>query len=825
LNYLRATSPPSPLTPASFAAAYGPSVADYTAVTAFAIANHLSVVQSYTARNLLSVSGTVTAIQGALGVTLNQYQRPDGTIFFAPANAPSVNLATSLLGVLGLDNYSLPLPAAGGSASTACFPSPNGPQGAYAGTDFRNAYLSACVSSALEGQGQTIALFEPDSYLPADITAYANGTGLKESPLDVPGLAGNPGSLLSNVTQEVVPLVNPGQPNRVPYNAVTFAPSVGVTSTTPEDVEVDLDISMILAMAPQANLIVYETNSKAPSFSGASFNALLAQMAEDDAAQVISSSWTWPVSTAVEQMAVWSTTIQLASQSQSFLVSSGDFGAFVANDPYTGGAPQGPYANPTPSRMPGEPLIDSPYVTVVGATELLTKSVGGRLLSETTWNDANSPRTINGVFTNSVTGGGFCLGQSPNPANGNGSPPLSVLPIPSWQLNAPGYNYGEFSNPELNNPLGARMIPDVSMVGSAIGIACGVGAGGCGGLVSVCASGSSAATPLWASFLALVNQANGSQPVAPVGFANYLLYQFAAAGEDGPNPFNDVADGSNNDWFDNGQTETSSTAVVPSPTSFIPPTVALPFSAVTSNVPGVAPILTLLPGAAGAGASGTPGLYHAVQGFDLATGLGSPTCNLLELLAPNFLLPGTMLSGITISYHQVGECEGIPTTDGVTEAGSGYAFVVFGIDSVTNSNSTAFTLDPEQLFVPIDAFPSLLSTSGSGCVESSEAPCPGGDYTFPLPSLTSTTVAAGHTFAFSEPAGNGTQYVMMEVALGSDPAPGSAGATESAFSLSYSSTANDPPSQGGTLEAGVTPVKSNSLGGQVQGDCSVITLH
>jgi Pro-kumamolisin, activation domain len=826
IEELSQANPPPPLTPASFAAAYGPSVADYANVTAFVNANGLSVTQSYTARNLLSVSGTVAKIQTAFGLSINQYLRADGSTFYAPANAPSINLTTSLLGILGLDNYSRPMPTSGGSATMdTCFPSPNGFQRAFDGTDFRNAYIGSCSSATLEGQGQTIALYEFDSYLPQDILSYASGASLGEPPLDVPGLAGNSGAVLSNVTQEVVPQPTPASPARVPYNAVTFVPDnpAGLGGFA-EDAEVDLDISMILSMAPQANLIVYETDTQV-NYNSASPNAVLAQMAEDDVAQVISMSWNWPLSTVVEQMAVWSSFAQFAAQSQSFFKSAGDLGALIASDPYNASASPGPFANALALATPGEPLLDSPYMTVVGATELQTTSPGGSYQSETTWNDANIPRTVNGNPINSLTTGGFLVGQSPNPANANGSPPFAVLPVPTWQLDVPGNDYGEFSNPELNNPLSARMIPDVSIVGSAIGIVCGLSAGNCGGpFANVCASGSSAAAPLWAGYMALANQANGAPATAPIGFVNPLLYEFAVAGEVGVNPFNDVGDGSNNNWFDNGQPQTSLTAVVPSLTA-PPPTVALPF-AETTNAMGVPTSLTLLPGAAGAGASGTPGLYHAVQGYDMATGLGSPTCTLLELLAPNFVPPGTTSSSVTtITYHQVGECEGIPTEAGSVSAGSGLAFVVFGIDSIANAASSAFTLEPGQIFAPLNAFGTLLSTDGQGCTEPSETPCASGYYTFPQPSLASAMVGAGKTVSFSGSGGTGTQYIMMEVS--DSVTPGTAGAVEQSISLYYSSSVNCSPDTGGscTLESGVTMLKTNTVGGQLEGDCSLITLE
>ena len=180
------------------------------------------------------------------------------------------------------------------------------------------------------------------------------------------------------------------------------------------------------------------------------------------------------------------------------------------------------------------------------------------------------------------------------------------------------------------------------MVADDIAILCGVDqGGGCGGVgvpVQQCSGGTSAAAPLWAAMLALINKANGvgtDTSAMPMGFANSTLYGLAA-------DFNDIADGTNNNWFDNGQlVETGS---VP-PVTGTQPSVALPFaiSYDTSNDQ----VNSLLPGAAPPGTSEAAGLYHAVTGYDLVTGLGTPTCKLVYALAPSRVpQPFVMASGL-----------------------------------------------------------------------------------------------------------------------------------------------------------------------------------
>ena len=288
-------------------------------------------------------------------------------------------------------------------------------------------------------------------------------------------------------------------------------------------------------------------------------------------------------------------------------MASGDLGAFVPSSPYNS-----KFASPLPT--PAEPLIVSPYITTVGGTELTTTGTFGSLgaySSETAWNDTTGPRTINGVPQNSVTAGGFCTGTSPSSP---GAAPLNALPMPSWQTGVTS------TNAEVtNNPSNARMVPDVSLV--ATGIA-GFGSGGIG-----CSGGTSASAPLWAAFTALINQANGvggPASASPIGFLNPALYHAAA---NTPSAFNDIADGSNNNFFDDGQQVEGASDGAGAP---LPPQA----ETVSTSVPPVK-TFSALPGAPIAGTSETSGLYHAVAGYDLVTGLGTPTCNLLEALAPS----------------------------------------------------------------------------------------------------------------------------------------------------------------------------------------------
>jgi subtilase family serine protease len=117
-----------------------------------------------------------------------------------------------------------------------------------------------------------------------------------------------------------------------------------------------------------------------------------------------------------------------------------------------------------------------------------------------------------------------------------------------------------------------RNIPDVALTADSVYVAYNNGSSGGFG-------GTSCAAPLWAGFCALVNQQSVAASGTTVGFLNPALYAIAA-GPDYGNSFHDITTGDNI-------------------------------------------------------GSGTPGLFYAVAGYDLATGLGTPNgTNLINALAP-----------------------------------------------------------------------------------------------------------------------------------------------------------------------------------------------
>jgi Pro-kumamolisin, activation domain/Viral BACON domain len=313
------------LTLREFAEQFGPTKADYEAVTAFARANGLTVTGTQPDRTLLDVSGSVAQIERTFKITMRTYRRPgENRNFFAPDVEPSVNLAVPILHISGLDNFMVPHPAglkriflSRAPAAHAAYGT--GPDGELMGNDFRNAYVPGV---SLTGSNQIVGLFELDGYYPSDITAYETIAGLPNVPL----------------TNEL------------------FS-----TSGTPRsnNSEVALDIEMAISMAPGlSKVIVYEGPNPA---SSAVILKMLGAMYTNNLAKQISSSWIIGNDPNYDTFY-----IKFAMQGQSFFQASGDYGAY--------------YSGISES-------VDDTNVTLVGGTTLSSTGPGGPYSSETVWNE------------------------------------------------------------------------------------------------------------------------------------------------------------------------------------------------------------------------------------------------------------------------------------------------------------------------------------------------------------------------------------------------------------------------------------------------------
>jgi PKD repeat protein len=432
------------LTTEQFTERFGPSEQDYAGLAAFAEAHHLAVTKRHSNRVVLDVRGAVADIEQAFSVTLRTYQHPtEARTFFAPDTEPSLEADFPVLTVSGLDNYVVPHPM-----SLHRHPLPgakpaltgSGPDGHYLGYDFRAAYVPG---TTLTGAGQTVALVEFDSgFATNDILAYESLAGLPNVPVQPVLLNGYGGGLGSG------------------------------------NDEVSLDIEMAISMAPGlSQVLVYE---------GGETDTIMSQIATDNRAKTIGTSWTYSIDATTDQLYQ-----QMAAQGQSFFNASGD------SDAYSSGSSVATPAGDT-------------NITIVGGTMLTTAGPTNSWVSETVWQEGNQGSSRRPDYLG--TGGG-----------------VSSYAIPPWQQ---GINMATNSGSSSY-----RNLPDVALTAYNIFLVFSNG-------LEAYVVGTSCATPLWAAFTALANQQAAAQGTEPVGFINPAIYAIGK-GTDYPNCFHDITTGNN----------------------------------------------------------------------------------------------------------------------------------------------------------------------------------------------------------------------------------------------------------------------------------------
>lgn len=260
--------------------------------------------------------------------------------------------------------------------------------------------------------------------------------------------------------------------------------------------ETETDIEVAQGVAPAAHVLVYESSN-----SEAGMTAILNRVVSDDTARVVASSWGgWELSYSPDTIRALDQIFrEAAAQGQAFFAASGDAGAFDRSSGPQAGAPLGV----------DFPASD-PWVTGVGGTSLEAGTTGYG--AETAWSDTSNPQAPIG------SGGGLS----------------KLFARPTYQ-SGPGVT-NMYSN-------GMREVPDVAADAAVVpGYAIFTANPHLGHASWTQVGGTSAATPLWAGFATLVNQAVGH----PVGFMNPTLYQLGqlAPSESLP-PFHDVVHGYN----------------------------------------------------------------------------------------------------------------------------------------------------------------------------------------------------------------------------------------------------------------------------------------
>jgi subtilase family serine protease len=485
------------LTPEQFTEEFGPSAEDYQTLMNFLVSNGFQIVNVHSSHMLVGVTGTVAAIRKTFHVNLNNYGRPDGSVFRSPDAEPSLDMDLPVLSITGLDNYARPSRKLhkmsnpeNSIVENSRTKNGTGLGGLYQGMDFRDAYVPG-LSASTNGAGQRIGLVEFNGFYLADINKYL-------STCDPTFTATAPESILVDG-----------------YNGVPSLADCGPDGC--DNDEVSLDIEMAMSMAPGAQVVSCEgldptdSNLSPASYDTDAEDVFDALSTQTPLCNQISSSWGgYGDGSSASVFAGYLNAF--AAQGQSYFEAAGDNGSYVASGLETS-------VTDDPS------LYINDSETLVGGTNLTTTSPSGSppsisYTSETTWNDGYSVH--NG---NSASGGGICT---------------NVLALPSYQT--------QVSMATNGGSTSWRNFPDVALTAFNVLIVSENGGYDNG------VEGTSCAAPLWAGFTALINQVAQSETKGPMGFINPVLYNLSSIPPSYANDFHNIKDSSTNFYYWPSQT-------------------------------------------------------------------------------------------------------------------------------------------------------------------------------------------------------------------------------------------------------------------------------
>lgn len=455
------------LTPQQFAARFAPTADQQQQVIDYLRGQGIAVSHVTSNGLFLDAQASVATVQTAFGVKINNYKIGPRQ-FYANANAPSVpsQLSSLILSIGGMDNSVKLRPLnSGATLKSANKHTAHAlkPLAGYGPTDLLGAYdANPLHQASIQGSGQTVAVFELDGFQQSDITTYAKNNNL-----------GTP-----NVTTQLV-------------DGATTAAGAGA-------IEVELDIEVVDAMAPQAAQVVYIGPNTTQGVND-TYNKIVT----DNKTQVMTTSWgeCETQSGTSELQALDNIFKQGSAQGMTMFAAAGDSGAYDCND----------------TNLAVDSPAGDPYITGVGGTNLQTSN--GIYGSESVWSDPTDTQ------------------RSPEGSGGGGGI-SSLFKQPTWQT-GPGVS-NQYSN-------GNREVPDVSADAdpqTGYNIYCTVTAAGCPTTGSVVVGGTSAAAPLWAGSLALINEYLQKQGKDRAGFASPLLYSLGSSTQQYA-PFHDVTSGNN----------------------------------------------------------------------------------------------------------------------------------------------------------------------------------------------------------------------------------------------------------------------------------------
>jgi hypothetical protein len=488
------------LTPKQVSDRFGPSPLAYDTLWRYLRENGFTLIEGSTDRLTLTVRGTRSQAEQAFGVSIKDFEK-GGRIFFANDRDPSVPLgmATQIAAVTGLTNIAVPEPQAAPLPPVPIRPGPWGVPfelrqlsldllkqlyqliiregGAAQAIEFENVIIDGDVFANISINLIDVE-FALSDLIVAELAASPALNGIMDSRIAFSDL----GQSRPNGSGEKIGLLafSSFQPSDVAnWLALTGQPSgllshvsrVDVAGGAPQngdESDVLLGIEAALLTAPGAQVIVYDGPS---SGNGVGFEALINKMISDGV-NVVSNTFSYceDQTTAADVQSIDAVLATAAASGISVFNGAGDFGSMCSD------------GSANTVAVPA----DSPHTTAVGASSL-TFGPGFTYAGET-WLDGSSQ-------------------VPPGPQGGFGV---------SEFFARPHYQDGVTTSP-------MRSVPDVvAPADPSLGLqVCQADAGGCP--TGTWYGGTSIATPTWAGFAAVLNQALGG----PLGLLNPQIYRLA----------------------------------------------------------------------------------------------------------------------------------------------------------------------------------------------------------------------------------------------------------------------------------------------------------
>ena len=556
------------LAPGEFASQFGPLPSTISGVEQAVQADGLQVTGVESDGLLVDFSGTVNQAENTFHTGFDSYRLHGGWTGRGTTTAVELQLpsavSSDVTGVVGLNELVQPASAdiqPGSASAASSFPAALAgtvPSVVGAPTPCTDAQQAAVTEGGLTdnqianaygafglyeqgdfGQGQHIAVFELQPFLATDIETFDSCYFGATEATQMSGTNGNlTGSRLSVI----------------PVDGGELQPGPGSSND-----EATLDVEDVSAMAPEANIDVYE----APTTNFGLIDEYT-KIIDSDTDQIVTSSW----SEGCEQLAqVAEPGIseeenflfqQAAAQGQTVFAAEGDTGNDTCNTFRAVPPPAGQ------NLLSVDDTAAQPYVVGVGGTTITDAT---QPPVEHVWNDGASWGGGGGGISEAWAMPAWQQKMALTAANATDVSNAEALETQDAAEEAP-FATPTFCDGTLGLSPGApcREVPDVSaqadeFTGAVTIFGVSLGYGPPNGWTTI--GGTSSAAPIWAAMYALINQstycatdkvafANGAE-VPDAGFASPILYGVAANARAYAASFNNVTSGNNDIYgLDNG---------------------------------------------------------------------------------------------------------------------------------------------------------------------------------------------------------------------------------------------------------------------------------